>query len=793
MRLMILALITVVASAYSFQVVTDRGLSVGNLYNAIGYLPPGWYSYRFFNVSSGFWLDVVADRHVQVLVFSNSTFSKEGLKAKPLWSAYGINVSSWIPLGRGRYVVVVNNNGTSPVVFRLAINRSAPIGVSDYGVVFTNPPVVYNYTTREFRLRVVWLGGEAASPRGDAYSIQLNVYAEVNTSKGIHYYWLQNVIQFYNGKFRILNNIWNHTDAFSYLSKEVIKGLGNVGNDRNPQGVLEDYYYKIAFDFKDAAPPINTSLYIKVGVRSDGRPWFAFGYDVGRGVEWYDNVTLNLAARSVAIAVRGLKKNPRGLELNAEGVVGGMCCREHADFKKISVVLQLEYWNGTHFAAVPSFVNFGQATAETASNIKVVALYGRGANLTRGVYLPEYMWSRYVPIYISDYDRRGWVVVFNGTFLNLTRPPLIDFGNRTRVRYLGNSLGVGGVVVTKPLEVVFRWQREYLVRVSGPVERSEWVPEGGVYEFSPPPVVDFGNATRLVFEGWRLGGVYRGSVSFVVRSPAEVVLLYRREYLITLVDVAGVSRYWVAAGSVFSPRVESIIDFGNGTRAVLKDLKLGNVSISSVVVNAPATIVVERGYQYFVTYRVYNESGGVWVERGGSAPLPRLAVLYLGNGTRLVPLGYNYSGPVYKPMHIVAEYRREYNITLHLYSRDGVYLGPHYVGWAPGPPRQVEWRGVAVRVEARSPPPEVEAVADVGHVELEVRDFLSMPAPFSEVSISCGNYTTKAVTDAAGRSRPLLPLNYKCEVSRPAVGVYSVAVLVGGGVLVGLLAVRRGR
>lgn len=62
-------------------------------------------------------------------------------------------MSAWAATGRGVYVVVVQNNGSVPVVYGVSINRSAPIGVVGHGVVFTNPPVVYSHSTGEFRLK----------------------------------------------------------------------------------------------------------------------------------------------------------------------------------------------------------------------------------------------------------------------------------------------------------------------------------------------------------------------------------------------------------------------------------------------------------------------------------------------------------------------------------------------------------------------------------------------------------------------------------------------------------------
>lgn len=63
----------------------------------------------------------------------------------------------------------------------------------------------------------------------------------------------------------------------------------------------------------------------------------------------------------------------------------------------------------------------------------------------------------------------------------------------------------------------------------------------------------------LVYAGWRLNGVKSGDVAFTVKSPANLTLIYQREYLVTLVDVDGTRKYWVREEDVFTPSVDPVI------------------------------------------------------------------------------------------------------------------------------------------------------------------------------------------------------------------------------------------
>lgn len=140
--------------------------------------------------------------------------------------------------------------------------------------------------------------------------------------------------------------------------------------------------------------------------------------------------------------------------------------------------LVLEYWNGSARTPVPGSANFGHSTAETASNVAALPTSFGGVWLSAARYTPTNLWSLLVPPYISDFNFSGWIVVTNGTVANLTRPPVVELHNAMRLRYLGRNIADAVFKVTRPIAIVHRWQREYLIRVVGPVERVEWAPEG---------------------------------------------------------------------------------------------------------------------------------------------------------------------------------------------------------------------------------------------------------------------------------------------------------------------------
>ena len=708
------------------QYVVDVPTAVEKGNCQMSYIPPKF--------SDGIWHEGVvyiwADKPVEVRAGSERHFGTE------------------LRLVAGGYVSVRNPHDEGVVYVLCAGEPKAPIGVADYGIAMTAPPVAYSYETAEVRGAVTLRSFDAYSTeQGNGFSIQLNAVAEVRTEKSTYHYWLQNVLDVRESRYYFDINIWNGSAPVSRLRGDLLRGAGSVVKSEKGD------FYGSASAVRPLRLPLSAVLYIRVGVSQEGYPWFAFGYDLGGGVVWYDNVTLLVKTLAVKIVVRPPREGLTGSRhyMNLELVVGGICCSDHAVFRRLDLDLRLEYWNGSAYVPPPFLYNFGRHTAETAEGVAVSHLGGGAVRLSAGVFRPAFLHSAYVPVRVVDADGARWVVVKNGTVLDLRRASAVY--NGTRVIYTGNSLNAERIVVTRPLTVVYFYRREHLVTVRDWNGTSTvWVEEGSVFA---PKDLYFGNGTRLAVAGVAVDGKPSGAEITVTR-PVEITVSRVRQYLVRLIAPVNSTEAWADEGSVFRVELADPWEPGNGTR--FARLLVNGTAARERRVEKPITLVAEYAEVYYrVEVAGFNATRG-WAPRGAVLRFP--AVLDFGNGTRLV-------GPsveevvVDKPVAVRVEYaKRQYHVRIEGVAR--------WEGWADEgaviTPNATVAGGVAY--EPAEPvvvnAPGVYRPLFVATYKTAVRDALGVPNPLAAVRLC--NATARPQLDGS-----VVITAYTRELCQPAV------------------------
>ena len=635
--------VLVVALAFlalaQYVVETPAAVEGGNC--VVGYLPP-----KFSNsVEHDGVIYLWADRPVEVSIYyaSGSVQQSSGTELR-------------LEVGARDVVVVRNPHNTGVVYTACRGEPRLPIGLADYGIAMTNPPVAYSYETREVRAFATLKNFDAYSvnEKFRGFSIQLNLVVMVRTDGKTQYYLLQNVIDLWDFWINFVNNIWNLTAVEGVMRSYAIKGTGVVRDEK---------FYARALNPEHLSLPISVALYIRVGLSRDGQPWFAFGYDVGRGVVWYDNVTFLVKARDVKIVVRPPREGLTGSghQMNIELVVCGICCGDHAVFKSLNLDLRLEYWNGTAYVPPPFLYNFGSNTGETAEGVSVAYLGGGSARLSAGVFRPALLYSGYVPVRVVDADGAKWFAVRNGTLLDLRRPPVVYVGDKTRVLYFGNSLGADAVAATRPLNVTYSFRREHLVAVrdwNGTAYR--WVAEGAVIAYEPGDVY-LSNGTRLAVSQVYVDGAPAGkTVKTTVAKPTEISVTRVRQYLIRLIAPVNSTEVWVDAGSAYVVGLPDPWDLPNGTR--FAGLLVNGTAQRDFRVDKPMTLRAQYAEVYYwaVVETPVNKTAG-WTPKGAVLKFPD--VVDFGNGTRHVRLGPA-SIRVDGPVAARVEYKRQYYVKI---------------------------------------------------------------------------------------------------------------------------------
>lgn len=211
---MVLALAFLAVAQYVVE--TPAAVDGGNC--VMEYLPPK------FSVSvkhEGGVIYLWADRPVEVSIYyaSGSVQQSSGTELR-------------LEVG-ARDVVVRNLHNTGVVYTACRGEPRLPIGLADYSIAMTNPPVAYSYETREVRAFASLKNFDAYSvnEKFRGFSIQLNLVAMVRTD-GKTQYLLQNVVDLWDFWINFVNNIWNLTAVEGVMRSYAIKGTGVVGDGK---------------------------------------------------------------------------------------------------------------------------------------------------------------------------------------------------------------------------------------------------------------------------------------------------------------------------------------------------------------------------------------------------------------------------------------------------------------------------------------------------------------------------------------------------------------------------------
>jgi hypothetical protein len=252
--ILITLLITVPIHAESFTLTSTNCAS--SIYNmTVINLQPGWYHYYNITilgpVSLQIYANITSNVPVEIAVYTPSGESvwESGASTEFIGTTYTVTLNT-----PGTYQIAVYNPRSNEqsanitgwfyvtmcgsVDFRSWLSQftqlwstplgydMAPMGIVAYGVMDVDGQYFgYNLTTNAVK-GVVYIPSDVSAKDyyengtyyGDAFSVQLNAYVVVQLADGnTQYYWIQDVVQLYNGYLRILNNIWNETTYISYF------------------------------------------------------------------------------------------------------------------------------------------------------------------------------------------------------------------------------------------------------------------------------------------------------------------------------------------------------------------------------------------------------------------------------------------------------------------------------------------------------------------------------------------------------------------------------------------------
>ncbi len=250
-------------------------------------------------------------------------------------------------------------------------SEPAPVGVADFGINSTG--YAYTYSTTAFRGTVhfgSWTANaqNLSSGNGNYTSLQLNVVVVLSHGSTLADYWIQDV-PIYNTSSHVIyfeDNVWNLSGK-STLTANSVQGNGSI---------YSHVYY--ADGVYGTYPGAGVTLTLPTNVSTEvtasdisGTTHVGFLYNDGYGWVIYDNVTFPYTKGWTfhGFQVNGSSYNPSGLFNDAEWILGGPGGGSGINDVASNFTMDLQYWNGHNFAAVPNAYDFGSDTAEHIGNI----------------------------------------------------------------------------------------------------------------------------------------------------------------------------------------------------------------------------------------------------------------------------------------------------------------------------------------------------------------------------------------------------------------------------------------
>ena len=380
--------------------------------------------------------------------------------------------------GGGEYYVVVDNNvsgetveidlqvSTVPILPTTYFSSlPAPVGIGYFGVVNESGTIrgiaLYYYEAIGYATIYSILAYNASPPKGiDPYGagLQMNAVLQVNTTHGTYAYWLQNTVGF-NTKWKayeINDNVWNYTSNMSILSNFSVTGTSGYVSVYN-----KSYVYLSSATWQNYSLPFSAILYTKLDSVTPNSVNISFGYNLGNGVVWYDNVTIHQTGIiSATLVINPFNSTPNGEPYDLDLVFVGAGNGEWTYFEEMnaSLALQAVLFNGTTVTLSPVYP-FG-ITGERADNLKTI-----------------------------DVDGRAFVVVGNNTFwkqINVTQLPVLYFNEAQQVTGGTTDLLIGILFLLFLFLLVYGIYR-LLRRLIRRHRRRRWPPRGGHPPSHRPP------------------------------------------------------------------------------------------------------------------------------------------------------------------------------------------------------------------------------------------------------------------------------------------------------------------
>ena len=525
-------------------------------------------------------------------------------------------------------------------------NGFAPIGIGVYGVNYVNGDYVgyeykYDYVVATMIVTkplnfTTWNAGFYPVPQDQAViDLQLNFYLVIKLTNGQYqYYWLQNVIGIhYPGEVLIgPPGAFNNTASgasFEYSTMTLSNAAPAV------LGFISTYPFVVS----DVAKVCSvTPTYVTI----------CFGYDIGKGVVWYSNMTLypytTISNAYFEIAPHGAGATP---QLDLAFVLTGGYSPGQVYGKLLSgeiltnVLIRLV--NGTWIVPQDAW-NVGTGTAEEAqaideaSGLESMLMPGVMKNLTM-------LWSLPLEVNVTVINPSHVPVdLVNGTYLgglaiggyglyplNSTvacRPSVGVSGDYIYVpwlNYTGDYIILGPSIVT----IICNTTNEYYnVTVSLPTVRSTyWVRINSTFTYTPPSQVSNGTVLfsapyTIYVDGTPITTPY---LNLTINFPLDVSVVYRNiSYLVNFITPQGVTipSRWVEAGT-------SIVVSGPVVRT---SNYTAYPVITQVIVDSPMNITV-----------TYNANTTVVVRDSLGLPAPGVTVT-LKCGTKSVSTTTNSLG-----------------------------------------------------------------------------------------------------------------------------------------------------
>lgn len=391
------------ADAYGFSKGRGHIINIDNVYRYNLVLD----RYSTINIS------VLTDRNFQAfpLTINVSGHSSTLNDDSNFDSLYGLN------LDRGTYRIVLTSSApteaflsiynSNSVINPLAdfnASRGYPVGVVSYGV-YNNSGALepYRIATSEVvgdanitTLRAQDFNSTINNNSAYGASLQLNV--ELNTQRDnlSRVFWLQDVVDFNTShkSYYLVNNIWNNTLPDANLGNNTLKGYGkftlcvSCGNQR----FYANSYPAGHFNY---SLPFNIKLVMLENRTANGTA-VSFGYQVLqngsvglRPLVFYDRVLFPGYTNSTMLVTPDFytpsSNNQSGNYYDAELVFAGESGGAQSYFSSLAANMWIYYLANGTLVPFPSAYTFGQDTAETAANVRVLPTnHGKGGFATTG-------------------------------------------------------------------------------------------------------------------------------------------------------------------------------------------------------------------------------------------------------------------------------------------------------------------------------------------------------------------------------------------------------------------------